>query len=245
MKINRWFWITLTFLSLPELLFAAEQEKPADRDTEFTKARIRYEKNPDNAHAAFELGYRYQEQGINNKAKELYERTLALDPKFVAAYINLGNIESARLNYESAESYYLKAIDLNPTHPEAYFNLGALYQNQGKIPEALEQFQKTVALDRNHKAAHLNIATACLKLYTASYQREHLTTAREHLTIAGRLDRSYAHVYFNFGMLHELENQPGIALAYYREALRYYRPESAQYDKTRSRIEYLERAIKR
>lgn len=227
MKKKLLFWIILTChcLNAKEILFE------------------KYTKDPANPQLNFEMGYYYHELGNLEKAREFYERTLALDRKFVSAYINLANIESQLLRYEIAENYYLIALALNPQNADIYYNLGSLYQLQGKLAQAVENFEKALFYNKNLKEAHLNIATCFLKLYTVNYDKNLLKLAKEHLMKAGRLDRTYAHVYFNLGMLAELENQPGIALHHYREALRYYKENSPQYEKTKTRILFLEKQM--
>ncbi|MCS6984644.1 MAG: tetratricopeptide repeat protein [Leptospiraceae bacterium] len=195
------------------------------------------------AQKAFEVGFSYHEAGNLEKAREYYERAIAYDRTFVSAYINLGNIESQLLRYDIAENYYKIAISLNPHHADAYYNLGALYQLQEKYTLAIQNFEKTISLNNNYKQAYVNLATCYMRLYLKSYDRQLLKLARESLVTAGKIDRQYGHVYFNLGMLYELENQPGLALSHYRQALRYYDDSSPQQEKTRNRILYLEKKI--
>ncbi|MDP4278190.1 MAG: tetratricopeptide repeat protein, partial [Bacteroidota bacterium] len=53
-----------------------------------------------------------------------YEKVLSLDPKFIYAWFNRGNIRCLQRDYRNALIDFGKAIELNPDFAEAWFNRG-------------------------------------------------------------------------------------------------------------------------
>ena len=53
-----------------------------------------------------------------------YERVLALDPNFIFAYFNRGNIHCMQRDYRGAIIDYTKAIEINSEFADAWFNRG-------------------------------------------------------------------------------------------------------------------------
>ena len=53
-----------------------------------------------------------------------YDKVLSLDPKFIYAWFNRGNIRCMQRDYRNAIIDYTKAIELNPDFADAWFNRG-------------------------------------------------------------------------------------------------------------------------
>ncbi|MVM40059.1 OmpA family protein [Spirosoma sp. HMF3257] len=94
---------------------------------------------------AYKKGVRHYDAGEYNLALNQFQKAAK------------GNIDPARLNYYTAESYrlsnrfgeaapfYQKAIEANTTEPDARFNYAYALKSQGNYPGALEQLQQYVA----------------------------------------------------------------------------------------------------
>jgi tetratricopeptide (TPR) repeat protein len=85
-----------------------------------------------NEHSEFYFikGYEWQNKGEIDVAKTYYEKTLKLNPSYVAALNNLGLIyKSKENNHKQAEAHFLKSIDANPNNINGYINLGNLYSD--------------------------------------------------------------------------------------------------------------------
>lgn len=90
------------------------------------------------AQASQSIGSRLYE-----KAAEQLNEAVRLDPEFISAWQQLGDIYRRLQQYGKAEASYLKVVEINPEfHPLTYFGLAESQLNQGKYREALQHFKK-------------------------------------------------------------------------------------------------------
>ncbi|HEK86236.1 MAG: sulfatase-like hydrolase/transferase [Candidatus Saccharicenans sp.] len=115
------------------------------------------------------LGVAYWKSGQPEKAIEVYEKALALDPAYPVVLTNLATSEMSlalknrdRQILTSAEEHFKKAIELDPEHAEAYNGLGAVYRIQGNIDGAIFNWNRTLTIVPDHRYALYNLALAYL-----------------------------------------------------------------------------------
>jgi tetratricopeptide (TPR) repeat protein len=75
------------------------------------------------------------------KAKTLLKKAVTIDPKLDEAYLQLGNIFSARNSYADAINAYQKAIEANPHSADAHYRLSLAYKHVGEGARAEQEFQ--------------------------------------------------------------------------------------------------------
>ena len=75
-----------------------------------------------------------------------YERALSLDPEFVEAYNNLGQVYKQRGDWNAAVRQYKKAIAVKPMFQNAYFNMAMIYKMSGELEEEAEVLQDIIDL---------------------------------------------------------------------------------------------------
>jgi len=56
-----------------------------------------------------------------------------LDPTFLDAYINLGNVLKEARIFDRAVAAYLRALSLSPNHAIVHGNLACVYYEQGYV----------------------------------------------------------------------------------------------------------------
>jgi len=104
----------------------------------------------------FEQGNSYYKAGQIDKAIAAFQKTIAKDPSFVAAYSNLGATYYAQKNLPLAEDMYKKAVGLSPNDSDLIYNLSAIYIQEAlasnepdtkKLSLAAEQIDKAIALN--------------------------------------------------------------------------------------------------
>ncbi len=93
-------------------------------------------------------------------AERAYKKAIKINPKFVEAHNNLGNVLVDRGRLKEAAGAYRKALKLRPDHPMLLNNLGNALQLQGENEKAIEYFRKALALDRNYADAYNNLGNA-------------------------------------------------------------------------------------
>lgn len=96
----------------------------------------------------------------NIRARELYEKSLALDAEFTTAYVGLGWtylldfltkwVEVGPEVLDKALSYAKKAAELDPNSAEAHRLIGRIYQFKGRHEEALAMMKRALELNPNN-----------------------------------------------------------------------------------------------
>ena len=75
------------------------------------------------------------QQGRNNEALALIERSVAFVPDQADWYSNLGTVFQSEQRLDRAVEAYRRAIVLDPSHANAHNNLGVLLRATGKSIE--------------------------------------------------------------------------------------------------------------
>lgn len=93
-------------------------------------------------------GYAAQHDGDTDKAIELYEKALRLEPSALL-YNDLGVCYEGKGLYEKAEEHYLKAAKLKDDYAAVYTNLAIFYENKGELTKAAYHWQKRLGLAKD------------------------------------------------------------------------------------------------
>lgn len=102
-------------------------------------------------------------------AQSAYERAVALEPDFVAAWINLGRLLHAHHDEKKAELVYRRGLQECGADPVLMFNLGVVLEDLGRIDDAIEAYQSALSEDPNMADGHFNLA----RLYEAQGKEQH------------------------------------------------------------------------
>lgn len=130
--------------------------------------------------------------GESDKAIDLYQRALKIDPDYVlarydlaVAYRGLGEVDKAIAEYE-------KVLKINPKFPEALSNLGGQYFRKGDVKQAVAYFRRAIEVYPNFIQALSNLGATLNKLGQSKQALPHLKKALS-------LDPEFAVAYFNLG----------------------------------------------
>lgn len=104
----------------------------------------------------FQMGNSYYQSGALEQAVTAYKKAIELNPKYDAAYANLGAVYYAQQNLDQAEEAYLKAIELSPNDADVLYNLGAIYLQQALTTGIPDQEKVNRGLVQINKAIELN-----------------------------------------------------------------------------------------
>jgi tetratricopeptide (TPR) repeat protein len=91
-------------------------------------------------------------------AVEGYERVIAIDPGYAAAWNNLGLLQHRMGHYERAGECYRAALDADDSCCQAAFNLGSLYEDLGDFPSSIHWYRRALELEPDYADAHFNLA---------------------------------------------------------------------------------------
>ena len=111
---------------------------------------------PNNAKAHFLLGMNQKEMGDTAKAIYCFQKTVEIDPQYYHAFIQLGNLYSARNNPLALE-YYKTAARINTKSSEPFYNIGVYHQKSGKVREALEAYGQALKLNTRDERSWYNL----------------------------------------------------------------------------------------
>ena len=102
------------------------------------------------------LANAYRRDQKIEKAVELFNQALTLNPSLVSAHNNLALIYFAKAP-EKARYHFEQAINIKPDHIDANYNLGLLLINLNKH-KAEEYFQRVIKLNSDHVGALFQLA---------------------------------------------------------------------------------------
>ena len=168
----------------------------------------------------FSLGLTLYQQGDLEKAIDVYDQAIELNPYSVRAYNNRGNVKRALRDSEGAIADYDRAVALNPQSAEAYNNRGNAKQDLGDHQGAMADYDQTIALNPQSAEAYNNRGNAKQNLgdslgAIADYDR------------AVALNPQYAIAYNNRGIVKRALDDPHGAMTDYDQAIAL-NPQSAE-----------------
>jgi tetratricopeptide (TPR) repeat protein len=156
-----------------------------------------------------------EEAGEKQRAIALYEEILEIDPKYAAAYINLGTILFHQRNFSLAEELYRRATEVDASYVLAFFDLGNVLDELQRLDESIEAYRQAVALSPRYADAHYNLALA--------YERQgERRRALRHWQAYIKLDHSGPWAEHARGQIRKLLSQEELSIA--RRATGYIAP---------------------
>lgn len=144
----------------------------------------------DASKAAVHYGFAIVLEKMDNtpEAFVAYQQAIILDPTYVDAYNNLGNLLSREYHTKRAEAVYRQAIAANPSHVGSYLNLGNLLFLNLRVDEALRTYEKALEIepDQPDILYNLNIARIGkrLELPVLYNTQEEINRYRQQFTLA-------------------------------------------------------------
>jgi tetratricopeptide (TPR) repeat protein len=140
-------------------LSKAYDSSPSQADEVIQRFRRFAELQPQNSRALYYYaislwkGKRAQDPSLDlHQIESLLKDSLALDPKFAEAHLQLGNLYSDQNEYSEAIPEYLHALELNRDLADAHYRLGQAYVRTGEKVRAQEQFQVYQRIREQHLA---------------------------------------------------------------------------------------------
>ncbi len=152
-------------------------QQPAGAEVCYERARLL---KPDKFEWAYLLAIVQAEQGKTEAAIENLRRALEIDPGYVPAKLQLGDILLRDGEFEAAASLYREALDGDPRSALAHYGLGRALSSQGKTEEAAEAFRKAIEIHPNYGQAHYALALAYRKLRLADKAKPHFGLGEQH-----------------------------------------------------------------
>jgi len=142
----------------------------------------------------------------------MYEKAIALNPTYVNAYINLGNILKKRHRLDEAVRMYEKAVILDPDNSKTYYNIGTIFHEQNQLVNAVNAYQRAIMLGFDHASVYYNLGV----IFKEQNRLDEAIVMYEK-TIA--LDSKHTNAYINLGNSFKEQNRLDEASFMYEKAI--------------------------
>ncbi len=112
---------------------------------------------PDHPRALHYAGVLAHQEGRNQEAVALIERSISLMPEQADWYSNLGIVFQSNDKLDLAIHSYQRAIAIDQNHANAHSNLGVLLRATGHPLEAEASYRAAIRIDPDHIDAYTNL----------------------------------------------------------------------------------------
>ncbi|MCD4666040.1 MAG: tetratricopeptide repeat protein [Bacteroidales bacterium] len=110
--------------------------------------------DPSSSEASYYLAMFYQETEKYDKAIQIYNNILEIEPDFYFALYNIGYIHLVYLQeFDIAIDYFTKTISLNPQYAGAFYNRGYTFELLGELEKSKRDYKKALELSPNYEKA--------------------------------------------------------------------------------------------
>lgn len=152
---------------------------------EFSKA-IYY--NPQYSQAFFQLASVYESEGSLEKACDIYQELMRIDPTMLAeAECRLAKVYSRLGKWREAVACFNSVIGKNPGNADAYYGLATIYRQHNDKERALRAYQQAVECNAQLFEAHYALAVLYYIDGKFSHARTHAARAAERFPSARKL----------------------------------------------------------
>ena len=103
-------------------------------------------------------GLLYMRRTSINQALAAFNAAVEIDPRFVEARMNVGQVTLGFRKYDTARDMFSKVIELAPKNYDAYIGLGIALRGLKDLDGAEAQYKKAVDLDPRRGEAYYNLA---------------------------------------------------------------------------------------
>ncbi|RLA92866.1 MAG: hypothetical protein DRG25_05550, partial [Deltaproteobacteria bacterium] len=154
---------------------------------------------PDSDEIHQKLAFVYQQLGDTKKAREGFQKALALNPENVNAYIGLGDISREEKKYDEAIKHYSQAKKIAPKNGEARIKLAETYKEAGKLNKASEEIEEVFDIGTGFSSP--NLLKAHYLMADILSKKGDFKKAKIHLEKAIEIDPDNVSAYEALGMV--------------------------------------------
>ena len=155
----------------------------------------------------------HREQGESDKAVDCYQQTLSLNPDYIDAHNNIGDLFIEQEKLLEAGNHLQEALALNPKHGETHYNFGKLREAQGQMDNALACWKRALELMKPDDAR------SYLKVGYMLKKRDRFTEAMNHFRQALALEPKLFDAHTNLANVLRDKGMINEAITHYKRAL--------------------------
>ena len=170
-----------------------------------------YSENPEAARLYDEAKQEYEKKNPQGEIEAL-KRAVALDPKFIRAWLWLGEIYKFTRQRDLALEAYRKAIDIDPDQPVSYKALGFTLMAAGKLEDAIPVWQQLIKIAPEDSDGPMGLGTVLLLM---KRYREAVSS----LESAANLNPEQGSIHWQLASAYLRAGDDGKATAMFRKAI--------------------------
>ena len=158
------------------------------------------------AEAHNDRGVELASQGLYPEAVQAFERAIRLDPRFVAAYYNLGRAQSQLKAFSEASRAFGAAVQIRPGYGDAWYRMGLALQEEGRYDVAAKAYQTALSLFPDHPAILYRLGVVFGKLGDWAQAAPHWETLLDRHPghrVVPWVQEDLPHFYYNLGTSHQ------------------------------------------
>ena len=178
-----------------------------DTSVEFSKVF------PDSEIFYFLIGLSNFGLGSLDIAIENYTQALKINPDFVEAHNNIGNVLRQKDELQAAMKSYARAIKINPNFAEAHHNIANILKENGDLEGAISSYKLALKIKPEYAEAYCSMGVAL-------QETGDLDAALESIKRSIDINPRYADAHYNLGTLLMDKNDPKASLDSYRQTLK-------------------------
>ena len=163
------------------------------------------------AHYHFNFGLVMLKEERWDDAIAAYRKACRLNPTYVEAMANLGNLYRRQHQWEDAITIFQQALTVKPQSPDLHNNLGVVYKEKGEPNQALDQYHQALTLAPQHAQALNNMGVVL-------QDQGKLAEAAEAFHRALTLKPSYANAHYHLGLVRLWQGQEDAALSCFQRS---------------------------
>ncbi len=111
-----------------------------------------------------QLGQVLQKQGRSKQAAKCYERAIAQDNQYVAAYYALGEVWSQQRQWDKAVALFEGLIEERPNEAMAHYRLGRVHKQAQQFEQAIACFRSALKIDAQLHWAYMGLLNTLMQM---------------------------------------------------------------------------------
>jgi tetratricopeptide (TPR) repeat protein len=98
----------------------------------------------------------FNNKGQLDQAISYFTKAIKINPDYVEAYFNRGNVYDSKGQYDQAIKDFNKILEINPNYVKAYQDLGIAHTEKGQYDQAISYFTKAIKINPNYAEAYFS-----------------------------------------------------------------------------------------
>jgi tetratricopeptide (TPR) repeat protein len=182
----------------------------------YEKATAIYAEDPDTWFTQADI---YRQTGDRDKAIRMYEKTLAIDPRYVRAMNGLGLTYCDQKDYDKGIALFEQALAASPRYADALVNLGAAYHGKSDFQNAIKAYTRSLTLQPDNPLVLTNLANVYDAVGATYFNAGDWGNALSNFTEASRYAPDSARIMTNIGSVYVNTGNLPKAIEFYKKAL--------------------------